>query len=175
MRSERTDPEHEIDRILKKLHADIPTRFKPMLDSLKHEITRISTGVYVLNTWAKDPATDLLWFGYGLTNFEVKTVVAMREAGPSGISKERLMAVLYAKEINDWPELKILDVRIHHIRDKLLAAQAPWWIETVHGTGWILHNEAKAPRKSACGDNLWSRKPTTSSRRPGARRKSNTI
>lgn len=156
---EKKDPEKEVSRLLKELHASIPSRFHPALSELRHQISRISTGINVLKEWKHEPAEEIDWLRYGLTMFEADLMTALRQAGPTGLSKERAMALQYANQIDDWPELKILDVRVHHIREKLAAHRAPWWIETIHSRGWILHAGHHEPRLSSCGDKMWS-KPT---------------
>jgi Transcriptional regulatory protein, C terminal len=154
---ERSDPEIEVKRLLKELHNGIPSRFYPQLDALRHQISRISTGINVLKEWKEESAVDPSWVKYGFTPMEQDMVVALHKAGATGLTKERLMAQAYANQLDDWPSLKIIDVRAHHIRDKLEAHDAPWWIETVHGVGYVLHEGRGQPRMARDGNHLWTR------------------
>lgn len=160
---ERTDPQAEIDRLLHELKAGVSQNLSPVVDSLRHQIVRLSTGINVREEWQDEPAIDLKWKGYGLTGSERRLLGFLMKAGPAGLSKERLMALQYANESDDWPGLKVLDVRICYIRAKFEHYEAPWHIETVHGEGWILHEGAGQPRLGRTGFHVWS----TPNRHPG--------
>lgn len=152
---DRSDPESEVDRLLAKLRKEISPSLLPVVSDLERQISRISTGAYALGTWASSPATNLQWKQYGLSRYEIRLMEALQKAGPSGLSKDRLMTVLYAAEVDDWPADKIIDIRLCYIRKKLEACNAPWWIETVYGQGWILHEGHKTARKTLTGRKSW--------------------
>jgi hypothetical protein len=153
---ETKSPESEVDRLLKELKGSIPSRFHGKITEIRHQISRISTGVYALQDWKHAPAAAPEWHGYGMTLMEERLIESLRAAGPSGLSKERLLALQYANQLDDWPDMKILDIRICYIRQKLEAHKAPWWIETVHGRGWILHEGEGKPRIGSKGATIWS-------------------
>lgn len=164
---DRSDPETEVTRLLEKLRADISPSLLPIVSDLEHQISRISAGAYTLGTWSEGPATNLLWKQYGMSRYEIRLLEALQKAGPAGLNKERLMTILYAAEMGDWPADKIIDIRLCYIRKKLEANDAPWWVETVYGQGWILHEGRKKPRKTPTGRKSWVEITVLSSRLHG--------
>lgn len=113
--------------------------FQASLAKLEAEITRMTTEIEVLRMVGPSPAIDdLEWFKYGLTEAERRMLLALQRAGDAGATKDRVMAAMYSDHVGDEPGVKILDVRVCHIRRKLEAAKAPYWIETIHSTGWVL-------------------------------------
>lgn len=63
-------------------------------------------------------------------------------------TKDRIMFALYASRIDAEPEIKIVDVLVHHIRKKV----EPFGItiETLWGTGYRMPPEAKARAGEFC-------------------------
>lgn len=84
------------------------------------------------------PTTEAAWLGIRLTKVE-RRIIDLLSAQPGHVfSKEALMSAVYYDRANDEPEVKIIDVKICHLRKKLVKVDAPKWIETVWGLGWRL-------------------------------------
>ena len=110
---------------------------------LEIENSRLKLEVEVLRGMPHQPAiSDPEIFAYGLSPLETKLFSILKHAGPRGLAKERLMALCYASSLKDWPDYKTLDVRICSIRKKLLTANAPDWIQTIPGLGWVFRSDA---------------------------------
>ena len=101
---------------------------------------------------------DDKWFRLNMTTAESRFMAALERAGSAGASKDRVMAAIYGDKVGDWPGDRINDIRVFHIRTKLLALNAPYWIETIHGGGWRLH-KGKAPKnvEGASSQKRWCR------------------
>ncbi|MCB9993099.1 MAG: winged helix-turn-helix transcriptional regulator [Hyphomicrobiaceae bacterium] len=63
-------------------------------------------------------------------------LAALLEASPRIMSKDQLLARTYALNPNDEPEIKIIDVYVCKIRQKLTGL--PLTIETMWGRGYRL-------------------------------------
>lgn len=57
------------------------------------------------------------------------------------ITTEQLLRAVYAERLteDELPASKILTVFISHLRAKLYAGRAPWWLRTAWGDGFVLH------------------------------------
>ena len=159
LRSESSAPEDEIDKLLAKLRVGVSSALRPhsgQPGASDHQTIDWHKRLEHLGRWPGN-GPDLVSLWPDPVRGEDHDRYTEGGAGP-GITKERLMAGVYFQETNDWPELKILDIRIHHIRNKLLAVKAPYWIETVHGAlaGYCTRGFHE-PRKATNGASIWSR------------------
>ncbi len=118
------------------------------LEDLLDEIRRRAPGrlvesltdrISVLFQAHSAPIVDTTLSRLGLTKHEARIVRFLQSKQGKCVSKGAIMDATYFDRI-DQPEMKILDVLLCRIREKLEQVTAPYWIETVGGEGLIFHD-----------------------------------
>lgn len=146
-----------VHRLIQDMKAVAGPSLSASLIKLEAEFERLTTEIEVLKMCGASPAIeDEKWFKYQLTPAEIRFMVALERGGEAGASRDRIMATTYGDSVGDWPGERILDIRLFHIRTKLINAKAPYWIETIHGIGWRLRKGFAKPR-IAHGKKRWCR------------------
>lgn len=80
---------------------------------------------------------------FGCTPREAKLFLILERAKGAVVSKDQILARLYdARQIDEVPEVKIVDVFICKLRDKI--AKTGYEIKTTWGMGYSLHHESEA-------------------------------
>ena len=157
------DPTVRALEIIEKLKTTQPGRNKLGfgLDNLASEIKRAQIWIMSLRDQKEGarPQTATTWRDFGLTRTEVMTLEILERGGSYGKTYNQILLALYGNQLREYPNPKIICVRMHHIRRKLLKTGAPFWVETLHGYGFILHRGKPRNRLSRTGVTLWSRPP----------------
>lgn len=113
-----------------------------LLARLETAVERLTDEISVLRMVDATPGAESKWHAYGIEPSAVRVLQALERAGSRGMSKESILAYVCAsKSVDEWPEVKIVDVWVCHIRKQLQISNAPYWIETIWGSGLKLHNE----------------------------------
>lgn len=87
---------------------------------------------------------------FGFTGREARLFLILKRAPGMQASKEAILNRLYADQIDDAPDVKIIDVFVCKMRKKLEGTD--WRIETIWGAGYKLHGAnlaLPAPTKTA--------------------------
>ena len=84
---------------------------------------------------------------YGFTPREARLFLILKRAPSMQVGKEAILTRLYADQIDDAPQLKIIDVFICKMRKKLEGTV--WEIETIWGAGYKLVHAPLLPPPSA--------------------------
>lgn len=134
--------EADIHTIIQQLKAKCGTAEPSDFRKLEAEADRLTTEIEVLRmAGASEPACSK-WHAYGLTEAEINVITILERAGDRGVNKESIHSIMFAgRPVDEWPELKIIDVYMCKIRPKLIKHNAPYWIETIWGRGYRLRNE----------------------------------
>ena len=133
---------------------------------LRAEILRMQNYITTLKDQKEGPApADAVnWHLWGLTPMECRLMSALERGGDLGKTYNQLFYALYGDQINDYPGEKIICVRVHHIRRRLLNMKAPYWVETIHGHGLKLHTGAPQYRLGPRGNTSWTVKSAPKTR-----------
>lgn len=117
-------------------NSDLPARLQSSLDRLS---TQIETLQYGASLHAGHPG-DYEWLNkqpVKLTGRQKAFLLALKSAGPRGMSRDGLLMVMYSGiPDNSWPNSKIFDVFACKIRQKFYAAKLPNPIGTLYGRGF---------------------------------------
>lgn len=81
---------------------------------------------------------------WGLSPRQSDMLLAIRGASPNVAHRERIMMAVYGKMNGDAPDVRVLDVMIARVRQKLARAGSGISIETSWGRGWRLDAENAA-------------------------------
>lgn len=133
--------------ILPNLHQDTMTAtpllpredFLRVLETIRANTNnpKILDATYQLEVLsASGPITTELWEEYGLTPTERKIFNQLATQRNKTFSRESLFNALYFDR--EEAEIKIIDVLICKIRNKLVMHDAPFWVETIWSTGYRL-------------------------------------
>lgn len=133
------------DSCLRELISDLKAVCPPGLDrtfkALEAEVERVTTEIAVLKYVESLPTIANDWKQYGLSAIQASILEAIRRKGKSGITHEALVSAVYAhKNVNDWPEPNAMKVHVCHIRKILEKRNAPYWVETIWGQGYVMHD-----------------------------------
>jgi DNA-binding response OmpR family regulator len=132
--------ESPITDLIRDLRAVCAPGLERSFARLEAEADRLTTEIAVLKMADNTDPLKCQWDEYGLTNCQKAIMGVLKRRGAAGASKDALVSSVFAhRNVDDWPEAKVMDVQICKIRTKLESYGAPYWIETVWGVGHILH------------------------------------
>lgn len=124
-------------------HQQVESLLAQMNDRAKHDpiIERLSDQISVLCRGYMSLDTSPAVPGVHFPPSESKIFQLLRERLNKPVAKSALLDALSFDRAGDGPEVKIVDVHIHRIREKLEQSANSLWIETIWGIGYCLHDE----------------------------------
>lgn len=115
-----------------------------LLDVVEHKIGGATLKVNLTTKWVTVNGSEV-----GLTGSETRLMLALASSPGRVLSKEMILQNMYTGGVDDEPEMKIIDVFVCKVRNKLGFAHpdAVKFIETVWGRGYRLPIQTEKPQE----------------------------
>lgn len=127
-----TRREEDILNLFEQLHRHVRPEGEAVYRKLERDFAEFTTEISTLKMAATDLGAIEHFHGAYMTRKEMALCLALERAGERGVTYDGLMSAAYGTG-EDWPDPKIINVFIKHIRDKL---PADIYIETCWARGY---------------------------------------